>query len=105
NLGVSIPLGFAITVDGYWEFLRFNHLENAMVDICKEIDMDNLISLRKGGTKIRQLIREGKFPKDLQEEILERYHSLSKTYGQEATDVAVRSSATAEDLPDNSFAG
>jgi pyruvate,water dikinase len=105
SLGVSIPLGFAITVDGYWEFLRHNHLEKAMVDICGEIDMNNLISLRKGGTKIRQLIRDGKFPKDLQDEVLERYLSLSRTYGQEATDVAVRSSATAEDLPDNSFAG
>jgi pyruvate,water dikinase len=105
SLGVSIPLGFAITVDGYWEFLRHNHLEKAMIDICGEIDMNNLISLRKGGTKIRQLIRDGKFPKDLQDEILDRYLNLSRTYGQEATDVAVRSSATAEDLPDNSFAG
>src|SRR3954463_11426735 len=82
NLGISIPLGFAITVEGYWRFLQHNKLEQAMVGICKEIDMDNLISLRKGGTKVRQLIRQGKFPNDLQEEILEQYHTLSKTYGQ-----------------------
>ena len=69
------------------------------------MDMDNLISLRKGGTQIRQLIRNGKFPKALEEEIKNRYAALSQRYDQDATDVAVRSSATAEDLPDTSFAG
>ncbi len=105
QLGITIPGGFAITVDAYWEFLHFNNLENAIYRVIEDIDMENLISLRKGGMQIRQMIRNGKFPKDLQNEIIHRYQELSKLYNQSATDVAVRSSATAEDLPDSSFAG
>jgi pyruvate, water dikinase len=105
TLGITIPSGFAITVNAYWEFLKFNNLEASIYRIIGEIDMNNLISLRKGGTQIRQLIRNGKFPKTIQDEILSRYQELSELYGQAATDVAVRSSATAEDLPDTSFAG
>ena len=104
-LGIAIPAGFAITVDGYWEFLKYNNLEGSIYQIIADIDMENLISLRKGGTQIRQLIRNGKFPQALQTEILSRYVALSQLYHQTATDVAVRSSATAEDLPDTSFAG
>lgn len=104
-LGIAIPAGFAITVDAYWAFLKHNNLEGSIYQIIAEIDMGNLISLRKGGTQIRQLIRNGKFPEALQSEILSRYAALSELYHQAATDVAVRSSATAEDLPDTSFAG
>ena len=105
QLGITIPAGFAVTVDAYWAFLQFNNLEASIYRIIGEIDMNNLISLRKGGTQVRQLIRNGKFPIDIQDEIIWRYTELSRLYGQAATDVAVRSSATAEDLPDNSFAG
>lgn len=105
QLGITIPGGFAITVDAYWAFLQHNNLEGSVYRIISEIDMNNLISLRKGGTLIRQLIRNGKFPRELQDEIVRRYRELSRVYGQTATDVAVRSSATAEDLPDTSFAG
>ena len=105
TLGISIPLGFAITVDAYRAFLRHNQLEDAIRKCIGEIDMDNLISLRKGGMQIRQMIRNGKFMDDLEEEVLRRYRKLSLIYHQDATDVAVRSSATAEDLPDTSFAG
>jgi pyruvate, water dikinase len=104
-LGISIPLGFAITVDAYWEFLKYNNLEPSIRKIIGEMDMNNLIALRKGGMQVRQMIRNGKFPDALEREIIERYKQLSKTYNQDATDVAVRSSATAEDLPDTSFAG
>lgn len=105
TLGVTIPSGFAVTVDAYWDFLKDNNLEASIYRIISEIDMNNLISLRKGGMQIRQLIRNGRFPSAIQYEILSRYNRLSETYGQLATDVAVRSSATAEDLPDTSFAG
>jgi len=105
GLGISIPSGFAITVDAYREFLRHNDLENKMRAVISQIDMDDLISLRKGGMQARQLVRNGKLPKPMETEIIARYVSLSQRYGQDATDVAVRSSATAEDLPDNSFAG
>jgi pyruvate,water dikinase len=104
-LGISIPLGFAITVDAYWEFLKYNKLDERIRKATEGIDMNNLISLRKGGTQIRQMIRNGKFPKKLEQEIIDRYKQLSSRYNQDATDVAVRSSATAEDLPDTSFAG
>jgi pyruvate,water dikinase len=104
-LRISIPQGFAITVDAYWEFLNHNNLEASIRRIIGGIDMDNLISLRKGGMQVRQMIRNGKFPAALEREILEGYKKLSKIYNQDATDVAVRSSATAEDLPDTSFAG
>lgn len=105
KLGISIPLGFAITVDAYWEFLKYNHLEAGIRKAVAEIEMDNLISLRKGGMQIRQMIRNGKFPDALEREISDSYRKLSNHYNQDATDVAVRSSATAEDLPDTSFAG
>ena len=105
SLGISIPLGFAITVDAYWEFLKYNHLEGSIRKAVAEMDMNNLISLRKGGMQIRQMIRNGKFPDALEREIADRYKKLSNYYNQDATDVAVRSSATAEDLPDTSFAG
>jgi pyruvate, water dikinase len=103
--GINIPLGFAITVGAYREFLRFNNLDHQIHNVLDDLDIDNLIHLRKGGTQIRQLIRNGKFPKEMEEEIKTRYNALSMLYGQESTDVAVRSSATAEDLPDTSFAG
>jgi pyruvate, water dikinase len=105
SLGISIPLGFAITVDAYWEFLKYNHLDGSIRKAVAEMDMNNLISLRKGGMQIRQMIRNGKFPDALEREIADRYKKLSNYYNQDATDVAVRSSATAEDLPDTSFAG
>ncbi len=105
SLGISIPLGFAVTVDAYWDFLKHNKLEGAIRKIIGEMDMNNLISLRKGGMQVRQLIRDGKFPEALEKEISARYKKLSNYYNQDATDVAVRSSATAEDLPDTSFAG
>jgi pyruvate,water dikinase len=105
SLGISIPLGFAITVDAYWEFLDHNKLKEKIHRAIEGIDMDNLISLRKGGMQIRQMIRNGKFPSQLEQEIIDRYKQLSLRYNQDATDVAVRSSATAEDLPDTSFAG
>ncbi|MGC1241021.1 MAG: phosphoenolpyruvate synthase [Chryseosolibacter sp.] len=105
-LGINIPAGFAITVDAYWAFLKYNNLEASIHETIRdEIDMENLISLRKGGMKIRHLIRNGKFPGELEREIIQCYKDLSQLYGQLATDVAVRSSATAEDLPDTSFAG
>jgi pyruvate,water dikinase len=85
--------------------LKYNNLEGGIRKTVGEMDMDNLISLRKGGMQIRQMIRNGKFPDAMEREISDRYKKLSNFYNQDATDVAVRSSATAEDLPDTSFAG
>jgi len=105
KLGVNIPGGFALTVEAYWEFIHFNKLDKRIRSLIKKMKKDDLVSLRRTGLEIRQIIRNGEWPEDLKEEIKERYHLLSQNYGQDITDVAVRSSATAEDLPDASFAG
>jgi pyruvate, water dikinase len=105
SLGVSVPQGFAITTEVYWKFLRANHLEEFISQEIKNIDHDNVESLRRSGQKIRQAIRNAKFPYDLGGEIIEAYELLSQHNLQQYTDVAVRSSATAEDLPNASFAG
>jgi pyruvate, water dikinase len=104
-LGIHVPYGFAITVEAYRHFLAYNNLDQQIQEIISKIDMDNLITLRKGAMQVRQLIRNGQFPEEMEDEIKGRYVSLSLRYGQEATDVAVRSSATTEDLQDTSFAG
>lgn len=104
-LGVNIPDGFVITVDAYYEFIKHNHLDKKIKDILNTIDCNNIESLRRGGMQVRQLILNGRFPKDMSEQIIVSYKNLSQQYQQEYTDVAVRSSATAEDLPDASFAG
>jgi len=103
--GIKIPGGFAITSDAYWQFLKHNNLEKKIKKLVNSIDTDDVVSLRRIGTQVRQIIRNGKFPRELKNEIRIKYNALSKQYNQEITDVAVRSSATAEDLPDASFAG
>jgi len=105
TLGVDVPDGFAITVVAYRYFIDYNNLSDSIHEIIGSTDVDDIIDLRKNGLQIRQLIKEGKFPNDLSEAILKAYEKLSFQYGNNLTDVAVRSSATAEDLPDASFAG
>ncbi|MEC9208868.1 MAG: phosphoenolpyruvate synthase [Bacteroidota bacterium] len=105
NLGVNIPGGFALTVDAYWAFINHNKLDKKIRRHIKKMKKGNLVSLKKTGLEIRQLIRNGKWPRQVKEEIRESYTLLSQKYGTDITDVAVRSSATAEDLPDASFAG
>ena len=102
KLGINIPGGFALTVDAYWEFIRFNKLDQKIKSLIRKMKKDDLVSLRRTGLGIRQLIRNGKWPRQVKEEIRDNYTRLSKNYGQDITDVAVRSSATAEDLPEAS---
>jgi len=105
TLGIQIPNGFVITVAAYREFLRYNNFEPTISTIIHSINHDNIESLRRGGQQIRLLLKNGTFPKLIGEEIKQAYEKLSSDYNQEYTDIAVRSSATAEDLPDASFAG
>ena len=105
KLGVNIPNGFVITVAAYRDFLAYNNLEGTIRHIIDTIDYDNIESLRRGGQQVRLLLSNGRFPKEMSEVIIKAYEKLSSNYKQEYTDVAVRSSATAEDLPDASFAG
>ena len=103
--GVSIPNGFAVTAAAYQEFLKANNLEEKIAKILQDLDTENLANLQDRGQAIRQLIRKSTLPAALEHEILTSYKSLSKEFKVENTDVAVRSSATAEDLPGASFAG
>jgi pyruvate,water dikinase len=105
SLGVSIPGGFVITVNAYQEFIRHNNLDQKIRALVSQIDYTSVESLRRAGLQIRNVIRNGRFPSGLSQEIIDSYYDLSKKYDQDGTDVAVRSSATAEDLPDASFAG
>ncbi|MBL7723499.1 MAG: phosphoenolpyruvate synthase [Chitinophagaceae bacterium] len=105
SLGINIPNGFVITVEAYREFLRFNNLDASIRQMIGGIDFNNIESLRRGGLQIRQLLRNSKFPPEISSQIIKQYYKLSGDYDQKETDVAVRSSATAEDLPDASFAG
>lgn len=103
--GINVPDGFVVTVNAYDLYIKENNLGDRIGDKISSLDVDDLVQLRKTGMQIRQMILDGHFPKKLREEIIERYEQLSRQYGNTSTDVAVRSSATTEDLPDASFAG
>jgi pyruvate,water dikinase len=103
--GVRIPGGFVVTTAAYRQFLEQSQLEPFIKTELDRIDFDNVESLRRAGSRIRQSISNARFPQELSHQIIAAYETLSQSYGQSATDVAVRSSATAEDLPDASFAG
>lgn len=104
-LGVTVPGGFVVTVASYEAFIAHNELDQKIRDIVAKLDVDDVENIRRTGLAVRTLIKNGKFPEEIWKGILQRYDEMSQQYGQEATDVAVRSSATAEDLPDASFAG
>ncbi len=102
--GINIPDGFAITVDAYWDVVKYNNLKSHIESILKNLDTHDIESISITGKKIRDLIYHSEFPEQLTKEITSCYQKLCEKYGPD-TDVAVRSSATAEDLPDASFAG
>ncbi|MDD5475294.1 MAG: phosphoenolpyruvate synthase, partial [Syntrophales bacterium] len=102
--GVSIPDGFAVTAHAYRYLLESAGISRKIEKLLSDLDTHDLKSLADKGSKIRSLIYNASLPKDLEEAIKEAYRHLCKEYGKN-TDVAVRSSATAEDLPDASFAG
>jgi pyruvate,water dikinase len=103
--GVQVPNGFAITAGAFRYYLFYNKIDEKLKEIFEKFDPKSIQSLKETGEKSRSLILKGKFPPDLEKEILENYQKLSKIYGQKDVDVAVRSSATAEDLATASFAG
>jgi len=105
KLGINVPNGFAITARAYNEFLDKAGIRADMEKILKDLDTGNMRALQKAGKKVRKLILKSKLPKDLEYEIAGAYQELGKQFSVAEPDVAVRSSATAEDLPDSSFAG
>lgn len=102
--GINVPYGFAVTAEAYRYFIRENHLDEKIKEALKGLDTHNVLDLQKRGKKIRSLILNAKMPERLADEIVKAYKRLEEKYGNNP-DVAVRSSATAEDLPDASFAG
>lgn len=102
--GVNVPDGFAITSEAWWEFIYSNKLKEKLADLMHRIDKSGYTNLKSISEQAKNLIMNASIPDEVREKITEGYKELCKEYG-ELTDVAVRSSATAEDLPDASFAG
>ncbi len=103
NVGVSVPNGFATTSYAFNQFLDHEGLDERIHQLLDELDADDVEALRKTGATIRQWVLQAPFPADLEQEIRNNYEELIE--GNTELSVAVRSSATAEDLPDASFAG
>lgn len=105
-LGINVPLGFAITTDAYWEFIEHNKLQEVIINQLDKLKINfDITALQDVSKKIIEKIQQGKFPKNIESEIIDAYNNLSNFYQQKDLIVAVRSSATAEDLPTASFAG
>ena len=100
--GVRVPEGFATTADAYRAFLAHNDLDDKLRGRLADLDDESLAGV---GEDVRRMLLDGEVPPDVAEEVRTAYGDLSARYEVEAVDVAVRSSATAEDLPDASFAG
>jgi len=102
--GVPVPDGFATTADAYWLFLDANGLRQRISELISQMRAGDA-TLAQTGDAIRKALRRGEIPVPLAEQIAEAYSELGRRYGRPEVDVAVRSSATAEDLPEASFAG
>ncbi len=102
--GVKIPHGFAVTAAAYYYYLQKTGLDVFIETTLKGLNTKNLKELSRCGKLVRDKMRTTPVPADLAKEIKEAYAKMEKEYGKD-TDVAVRSSATAEDLPGASFAG
>ena len=103
--GINIPNGFALTADVYWVFMKENKLDKKIKETIKGLDVKNVRALSAAGEKVRKMILAAEFPANIKIEIEKNYDELCKLCGRKELAVAVRSSATAEDLPDASFAG
>ena len=102
--GVDVPSGFATTAEAYKYLLQEAGIGEKIKETLADLDTHDMENLFKRGNKIRRLIRKASCPRDLEDEIRAAYKEMEQRYG-ENVDVAVRSSATAEDLPTASFAG
>lgn len=102
--GIQVPDGFATTADAYWEFIDQNNLKSPIQEELKKLDREHFSNLNETGKKIRQLILDAALPDTFAQAIIESYHALQERE-KAVKSVAIRSSATAEDLPEASFAG
>jgi pyruvate,water dikinase len=102
--GVRVPGGFATTAEAFESFLEYSDLKNKINKLLSDLDITDISALTKTGLLIRQWVEEAPFPDELHQSIVKSYDELTQQLGPEVT-FAVRSSATAEDLPEASFAG
>jgi pyruvate,water dikinase len=102
--GVRVPGGFATTAEAFESFLEHSDLKNKINKLLSDLDITDISALTKTGLLIRQWVEEAPFPDELHQSIVKSYGELTQQLGTEVT-FAVRSSATAEDLPEASFAG
>ena len=106
--GIKVPDGFATTAAAYWDFLDQNNIRQRITDVLKQLDIEDFSNLEKVGKEVRSIIlNDAEIPGDLKSDIKLAYKKLREQYSKSIGDmtVAVRSSATAEDLPTASFAG
>jgi len=104
KLGINVPNGFALTSKAYWHFLEDTGIREKIEEILSDLDVHDIKNLQKRGKKVREIILEAELPENLKDIIREAYQELIGD-NSKSKDVAVRSSATAEDLPTASFAG
>lgn len=103
---IQVPFGFAVTAYSYRYFVEQNALDKKIGEALANLDTRNIKALEEAGRTVRDLIMASEFPQDLSDAIIGAYHDLARRISNDGdVDVAVRSSATAEDLPDASFAG
>ncbi|HVA96336.1 MAG TPA: phosphoenolpyruvate synthase [Candidatus Acidoferrales bacterium] len=103
---LQVPFGFAVSAYAYRYFIERNEIDKHIRELLKDLNTRDIVQLESVGEKIRTHIISADFPEDMKKAILSAYHELADRLNEkEAVDVAVRSSATAEDLPDASFAG
>lgn len=102
---VPVLPGFATTSEAYEKFMEETGLKSRIKDILSELDIEDVHDLQERGEKVRKLIKNAETPEELKENFIKSYRKISEQIGVEHANVAVRSSATAEDLPGASFAG
>ena len=105
QMGLDVPPGFCVTSSAYNYFVNYTNLNEIVKLLLERLDVDNSDSLTMVSEKLQAKLNESKIPEDLEKEIIDAYREFSKKYDLVDPHVAVRSSATAEDLPDASFAG
>ncbi len=104
-LGDLVPNGFMVTAAAYFKFIEFNNLSDKIRDVLKTTNIERQTELTSASKEIKQLITNGRFPDEMANKIMTAYNELGDMFGLKQSLVAIRSSATAEDLPDASFAG
>ncbi|MDU1023789.1 MAG: phosphoenolpyruvate synthase [Peptoniphilus harei] len=105
SFGLPVPPGFCVTASGYTKFIKYAELDEVVKFLMEAVDVEDVDELTNASKEIQKKIKEKEFDPELKEEILSAYREFSENIGVKDPEVAVRSSATAEDLPDASFAG